>query len=325
MIIVRSAKSSDFEGIAVCAHRAGIGMSLPKDDDLLKKRLEHAEASFQKKVSTPGNEFYLFVLEDTETKQIGGTCAILATIGKEAPFFTFHVDLASGILTFHQYEERTSEICSLYLLPEFRKGGLGKLLSLSRFHFIAAFPERFQKKLMANMRGVVDSQSSPFWDSIGRNFANCSYECAMTKRIEDEKVMQDLFPVKTIPIPSLPLSAREVIGEVHPHTRPAIKMLLMQGFQKTDEIDPLDGGPILLGERSAIHGVKESHASSVATIIDTEEENHSFLISNNCRNFRVCFGELTLQKDGRVAISKEVAEALQIQVGQSIRYLPLSE
>ncbi len=58
----------------------------------------------------------------------------------------------------------SSELCTLFLDPEWRKEGNGYLLSKSRFMFMAAFRDKFNEKVVAEMRGVIDEHGySPFW------------------------------------------------------------------------------------------------------------------------------------------------------------------
>lgn len=65
----------------------------------------------------------------------------------------------------------SSELCTLFLDPKWRKEGNGYLLSKSRFLFMAAFRERFNEKVVAEMRGVIDEHGySPFWESLGKRF-----------------------------------------------------------------------------------------------------------------------------------------------------------
>lgn len=55
--------------------------------------------------------------------------------------------------------------------PEWRKEGNGYLLSKSRFMFMAAFRDKFNDKVVAEMRGVIDEHGySPFWQSLGKRF-----------------------------------------------------------------------------------------------------------------------------------------------------------
>lgn len=65
----------------------------------------------------------------------------------------------------------SSELCTLFLDPEWRKEGNGYLLSKSRFMFMAAFRDKFNDKVVAEMRGVIDEHGySPFWQSLGKRF-----------------------------------------------------------------------------------------------------------------------------------------------------------
>lgn len=65
----------------------------------------------------------------------------------------------------------SSELCTLFLDPDWRKEGNGYLLSKSRFMFMAAFRDKFNEKVVAEMRGVIDEHGySPFWQSLGKRF-----------------------------------------------------------------------------------------------------------------------------------------------------------
>ena len=48
-----------------------------------------------------------------------------------------------------------AEVCTLFLDPDYRHSKNGNLLSKSRFLFLAQFPQRFETKIIAEMRGVV--------------------------------------------------------------------------------------------------------------------------------------------------------------------------
>lgn len=69
-----------------------------------------------------------------------------------------------------------SELCTLFLDPDYRHGENGKLLSKVRFLFIAAFRERFSRRLIAEMRGFSDENGrSPFWESVGHRFFSIEF------------------------------------------------------------------------------------------------------------------------------------------------------
>ena len=73
----------------------------------------------------------------------------------------------------------SSELCTLFLDPEWRKEGNGYLLSKSRFMFMAAFRDKFNDKVVAEMRGVIDEHGySPFWQSLGKRFFSMDFSRA---------------------------------------------------------------------------------------------------------------------------------------------------
>lgn len=65
MMLFRSAHDTDLDAIFHLAEHCGIGITtLPKDRELLNKRLKWSCTSFKKTIDKPTNEFYLFVLEE---------------------------------------------------------------------------------------------------------------------------------------------------------------------------------------------------------------------------------------------------------------------
>ena len=63
MIIIRPIQSSDYDALHRIAVESGHGFtSLPVNEELLRKRISHAEVSFNSSVTEPGNEGYLFVM-----------------------------------------------------------------------------------------------------------------------------------------------------------------------------------------------------------------------------------------------------------------------
>lgn len=83
----------------------------------------------------------------------------------------------------------SSELCTLFLDPQWRKEGNGYLLSKSRFLFMAAFRERFNEKVVAEMRGVIDEQGySPFWESLANAFSPWSFPVPTTCAAPDRRL-----------------------------------------------------------------------------------------------------------------------------------------
>ena len=97
---------------------------------------------------------------------IDGVGSVKATVGLKRPFFSFRVvnNTASspsiGVKLDHQtlvlVNECTgwTEVGSLFLKADRRKGGAGRLLSQSRYMLIGAQPELFAENVLAELRGV---------------------------------------------------------------------------------------------------------------------------------------------------------------------------
>ncbi len=140
--------------------------TLPKDKDLLQRRLNWSLESYEQDIKQPLNEYYLFVLEDPQTKTIVGTSAVEANIGYETPFYSYKISKRTRmcyslnirndyeVLTLVNDNQGRSEICTLFLNQEYRKNNNSLLLSKSRFLFMAQHRHRFAPIVIAEMRGV---------------------------------------------------------------------------------------------------------------------------------------------------------------------------
>lgn len=334
MIVIRPVTKDDLDAVERCALSAGIGMThLPRRRDILEKKIEASNEAFAKEVVSPKQEDYLFVLEDLEEKIVGGTCGIYSKVGASAPFYVYRVETLAPpshrfpvpserrLLRLISYENGPSEVCALFLSPEFRKGGVGRLLSLSRFLFIANNPHRFETTIIANMRGVIEKNVSPFWDGLSRQFLDVEFEEVMAMRSIDESFIQDILPRYPIYVSLLPPSAQEVIGKTHANTKPAFDMLNHEGFQFIQEIDPIDGGPIIAAETRSVRTVKHSIQATIKDIIPQAIRSERYIISNNSLDFRACYATINMSSDNSIIISADVGKALRVQPGDTVRYI----
>jgi arginine N-succinyltransferase len=308
---IRPIRDSDLKAILELIPFTGLGLtSLPKDKTLLKSHVHKGAETFLKELPDP---FYFFVLEDEDTLEIVGTAGINSHTSNLKYF-----KQEGNILKQIQDKEGPTEICALFLHPKARKEGLGKLLSLSRFHFIAAFPERISNQVFAILRGFIDEQGdSPFWDAIGRHYIPISFEQLTNEREVNEAAVLAKIP-EVIAIDSLPENAQKVIGEPHVDGEIALEMLIKQGFKKTGEVDIYEGGPRVMANTADIKTVQESRAFSIKSIqsINTTPLQ---LISNEKLDFRACFGHVDPDSG---SIDQETARSLEVIVGDQVRYSP---
>ncbi len=338
MMLFRSAKARDLEAIHHLAEQSGGGMTtLPNDVELLKKRLAWSTLSFSKTVTTPTNEYYLFVLEDPENGHVVGTSAIESAIGHDAPFYSYKVSKRTricnalnirndyNVLSLVNDNQGHSEICTLFLDPSYRHNSNGLLLSRARFLFIGQYPERFAPTVIAEMRGISDEEGrSPFWDQVGYHFFQMSFAEADRLTLSTNKqFIADLMPRHPIYVKILAAEAQNVIGKPHLSSVPALNILLREGFRYTNYVDIFDAGPTVEAPRDQIYTVANSKVMTVNNIID-DVSSKRFILSNTKLDFRATIGHAIFnEKQASCILSNEAAQVLQLKRGDSVRLSPL--
>jgi arginine N-succinyltransferase len=338
-MFLRPAQLTDQDAVLALAGQAGFGMtSLPADVEVLREKIENSVASFDGSFGKPGQESFFFVLEDDASGQIVGTCGIKARIGLTQPFYSYklttitQVSTQLNIYSKHEMLQVTNdltgstEVGSLFLLPDFRRDRMGKLMSLSRFMFIAAFPQYFSEQVIAEMRGVQDHEgNAPFYNALPRHFFDMPFAKAdHTNATQGNQFINDLLPKYPIYLDLLPKSAQRVVGQVHAGSEPAKAMLERQGFKFTGYVDIFDAGATMVATRDDIHVVRESKHGVVGAIAELPEETAKFMVTNDqFRQFRCAGGRLRVEADGRLTVTSRLARRAQLSVGDIVRYYPL--
>lgn len=334
MFRIRPIRESDLERFIELAFQAQLGMTnLPKNEVKLKQQLQYSLQAFEEKINQPGDHYYLFSLEEIETSSLMGISAIQAKTGLKRPLEYYQIHTCSPPKSFPevpssyrflqriQYRDGPSEICSLFLARNARKEGLGKLLSLSRFLFIAAFENRFTETIFADMRGVIlEDGICPFWEGVGKHFLPIEFGELMHRRDINEEIVAQLMPCLPIYLDLLPKSSLEVVGVVHVNTRPALQMLFDQGFKKTEDVDLYDAGPRLIAEKNKIKTIQEVKTITLSKI-KKEISSPPSLLSNQKLDFRACLAPLDFLDDGTAALSPLAAKALEIEVGETLLFV----
>src|SRR6185312_1998247 len=336
MLVIRPIAMSDLDALMSLTALTGYGLTtLPRDASLLRKRIRASIRGFEKLIDDdrPRGETYLFVLEDLATGKLAGTSGIVSKVGGFEPFYAYRIETSvheskmlnvrKEIKVLHLVEAHDGpcEVGSLFLSPEYRKGGTGRLLSLCRFLFMAQFPEYFDPVVIAEMRGVVDEQGhSPLWDALGRHFFDIDYPTADYLSMVNKRFIADLMPKYPIYIRLLPPDAQAVVGKVHEQTEPAMRMLKDEGFRESGRVDIFDGGPVIRCPLAEIRTVRTSLFAPISEIVDGPFEGEPYLICNARQDFRACQGPLQLVPDGSVRIGIQRAMALKTKVGDSVRF-----
>jgi arginine N-succinyltransferase len=338
MVVIRPVQLDDLEALMKLSAQTSFGLTtLPQDRELLRGRIMESQRGFARMASKPGGETYLFVMEDVERGEVGGTAGIVSKVGGFEPFWAYRVETSvhesktlkvrKEIQALHLVKEHNgpSEIGSLFLAPGFRKGSNGRMLSLSRFMFIADHRQFFDPVVLAEMRGVIDEKGgSVFWDALGRHFFDIDFSKADALVMKDKRFIADLMPKHPIYIPLLPKVAQDVVGRVHSESVPAIKLLEGEGFAFSGMVDIFEGGPIVSCATDDIRTVRDSRASEVFKIAAKPIDSDLFLISNTySHGFRATAAPLVLVPGKGIEITRETAAALDLKKGDPVRIAPL--
>jgi arginine N-succinyltransferase len=337
MLVVRAIHATDLEALLDMAAQVGSGMTTLKPDrQMLGDRVSIAVQSFAQTIP-PEERDYMFVMEDTTTGRLAGVCAIKGAVGLTEPFYNYRIgtlvhssrelDVFSRMDTLYLSNDLTgsTELCSLFLHPDYRTGNNGKWLSKSRFLFIAQFPELFTEKLIAEMRGYqADDGSSPFYEGLGRHFFKMDFNHVDDLTALGKKsFIAELMPRQPLYVAYLPQSAQEVIGKVHNSTAPARRLLEQEGMHFEGYVDIFDAGPVLQARVSELRAMRDSAVMTLdpaASSSDTEP----LLVSNTVlQDFRMIVSQAN-PVSGKLALSASEMALLHCQSGDQVRTLPLN-
>lgn len=336
MMVIRPVERDDLAQLLSLAGKTGGGLtSLPVDSDTLKARIERSLLTWQDALPR-GEQGYVFVLADSEDNRAVGICAIEVAVGLQEPWYNFRVgtqvhaskelNVYASLPTLSLSNDHTgsSELCTLFLDPDYRDGRNGYLLSKSRFLFMANFRDRFMQHVVAEMRGVSDEAGhSPFWDSVGSRFFSMEFRKADFLSGTGQKAfIAELMPKHPLYIDYLSEAAQQVIGEVHPKTAPARAVLEAEGFRYLNYVDIFDGGPTLECEIDRIRAVRKSQLLR-AEAGEADESWPLCLVANtDYHHFRVALLPVDIAS-GTVRISESQRAALRCEFSDALRVVTL--
>ncbi|MFM0114739.1 arginine N-succinyltransferase [Paraburkholderia nemoris] len=340
MIVVRLGRPADVDALLALAEKAGPGMTTLKPDRIAQvARLERVQRTIEHTVALC-EQGYLFVMEDTASQRVVGVSGLEVAVGMKQPFYTYRIDtnvhgsLALG--TWRMSEKLSvshdltgaTELCTLFLDPDFRGNGNGALLSKSRLMFVAEFRERFGEHICAEMRGHFDENgASPFWDALGAHFYGIGFhEADALIALGKKTFLAELMPRYPVYVDFLPKTARDCIGRTHVDTAPARRLLESEGFRLDKHIDIFEGGPVLQARVDALRVMRESRRYNVETSRSSTRRataQERFLVStSSLKDFRVTC--LSTETEGDVIpLTSEQADALHVAPGASVRAMKL--
>lgn len=340
--LIRPANMDDLQPIYEMAKRTGGGFTnLPPDKKALSAKLERSAEGFDRTGDDVADDLYVFVLQNSLTGEVRGTCQIFGKVGQRWPFYSYRI----GALTQHSVElertfradilnlstdlEGTTEVGGLFLHPGERAGGLGMLIARSRYLFIRNHRQRFADRTIAELRGVIDEAGgSPFWDGVAGRFFGMSFQEADEFNAKfGNQFIADLMPKHPVYIAMLQESAKTVIGVPHPSGRAAMRMLENEGFAWENYVDIFDGGPTMTARTDQIRSIRDATDATIDSISDSVGEHKAgekkLITLGRLHAFKAAYGWID-DRGGNVIIDADSARALDISTGAEITYVERS-
>lgn len=334
--VIRAATHDDLQHIYEMAKRTGGGFTnLPPDRKALTVKLDRSHAGFTRDSEDLGDDLFFFVLENTATGEVRGTCQIFSAVGQKWPFYSYRI----GALTQHSEElgrtfradilnlstdlEGATEVGGLFLHPGERAGGLGMLIARSRYLFIRNHRSRFADRTLAELRGVIDEAGgSPFWDGVAGRFFGMNFQDADEFNAKyGNQFIADLMPKHPVYIAMLSDAARHVIGIPHPTGRAAMRMLENEGFAWENYIDIFDGGPTMTVRTDQIRSIREARDAAIVAVDDglgEHKRGEKMLVAHGqMASFHCAYGWIE-PRGGGVAIDPECAQVLGVGAGATV-------
>jgi arginine N-succinyltransferase len=335
MILVRTARESDIDGVLELAKQAYPGMTtLPPERAVLEAKLRNSVNSIEKTLENPKEESYFLVMHDSDSDTIVGTAAIISSLGAKEAFYSYKLNKVTQscreldkrvtfeTLNLSNHFDGFAEVATLYLHKDYRKNGNGKLLARSRYLFMAQFRERFPNSVMADLRGYFDEHGrSPFWDAVGKHFFDMSFADAdLYGGIHGNQFIADLMPKHPLYVNMLPPEAQDVIGQPNVKGKPALEMLKKEGFRWNGHVDIFDAAPSVDTKIDDIVSVKNSHQAEIIGISEFDHDERAMIATSEVDSFQALISTISVEKGG-VKIPRATMKALNLELGDRVRYL----
>jgi arginine N-succinyltransferase len=330
--VVRTAGPQDLEALHTLASAAGRGMTnLPARRETLAALLAGSAAGFTDPKAM-GHDQLLLVLE--VEGEVAGTACIFPSVGGDWPFYSYRIGrlrqtsqalaktVENTILTPVNDYDGSAEVGGLFVRPGLRGVAAGRLMARSRYLFMAEHRDWFGDRVVSELRGYQDEDGrSPFWEAVGQRFYGLEFcEADRISVGAGKQVIADLSPKYPIYLNLLPAEAMAAVGRCHPDGERARALLVEEGFRFEGCIDIFDAGPTMVADIDGLKAVRDNRLSTVIEI-GTRDDSFEVLASNGtAADFRAARGRLTLHGEG-VTVSSDLAGALQLQVGGSIRHV----
>lgn len=341
MLILRPVAVGDLGDLVALAGQLD-SANLPQDADFLAERIATSLRSFARDLPDARHATYVFALEDTEAKRVVGTSSIIAKHGREgSPFYWLELSTEERAspeldrrfvhrrLRLRSTEDGPTGVGGLILDPAYRRhpSRCGKALSIVRFAYVSAHPDRFERQVVAEMLSPFEGPGrSLLWDAFGARFTGLPYREADHLTARTKQFIADLFPRDPVYVTLFPEEVQKVIGEPSETSKAALRILKKVGFHSLQQVDPFDGGPYYGAARDAIISVRERRelvlpGAPSAQRDESEGGSLALLSAEAGRGFRATV--VPVGPEGEPIVSVECREALGVSSGDRVSITPL--
>jgi arginine N-succinyltransferase len=338
--MLRPACADDLDALCELARQLDL-TNLPSDPEFLAERIETSRRSFVGDVRDWCDGVYMFAIEDVATHRCIGTSTILAKHGTPAaPHYWLEVSTEERCsselgrrfthtkLRLRSSTDGPTEIGGLILDPAYRghPEKCGKALSIVRFAYISAHPDRFEREVIAEMLSPFEVPGqNRLWDAFGARFTGLSFREADRLSMRTKQFIADLFPRDPVYATLFPEPVQAVIGATGPVAKAALRILEKVGFRPLNQVDPFDGGPYYGASRDTIVSVRERRELVLPGLPYGEvlplREPLALLSFEGRLGFRATV--VPLDEEAAPSVSKEVREALGVAAGDRVAVTPL--
>jgi arginine N-succinyltransferase len=341
VLLLRPVAVDDLDDLIALAGQLD-SANLPEDANFLAERIATSMRSFAEDLAERRDGVYVFALEDTEAGRVVGTSMIIAKQGREgSPFYWLELSseersspelerrFVHRKLRLRSSEDGPTGVGGLILDPAYRRhpSKCGKALSIVRFAYISAHPERFEREVTAEMLSPFEGPGrNLLWNAFGARFTDLPYREADHLSARTKQFIADLFPRDPVYVTLFPKEVQKIIGQPSETSKAALRILEKVGFHPLNQVDPFDGGPYYGAARDAIVSVRERRElvlpGAPTARGDAQEDAPLALLSSEASlGFRATV--VPLGWEGDPIVSVECRDALGVNSGDRVSVTPL--
>lgn len=331
MFLIRNATRNDLEAL----YRLSLqlhSLNLPRDRAELKKMLQRSEQSFAGRWQhNKAHAQFVFVMEDTTNQHVIGTSKVFAKHGTlERPHVYLQVmeeTARSKTLrrrfcrTFYRLKtdrRGLTEIGGLVLSPKYRrhKERLGEQLSLIRFVYMRAHPTWFMSRVIAELLPPLRNDQSSLWNCYGKKLTQLPYHEADLLSFKNKEFILQLFPRTDLYHDLLSKEAQSDMGQVGSTSKAALKILRRIGFRYANQVDPFDGGPYYIVNRSETRVFQQTQSYPFGGI-DFARARRCLIMSETKQGLRALVTPSAVQ-NRRIYLPRNMARLLHAKPGRKL-------